>query len=125
MTPQSVLNPEIKAELRGAWPVMVRENAVAERKAVYADAHASRAIGWPHEAGRILIRWLRDFATHPQIIYSRKWRTDDLVVWDNGCVLRRAAAYDRVARKQLMQRITVEGSVPMMARLGRYELVGE
>jgi len=33
--------------LPGAWQVMVRENPVNRRKAIYAGAHASHGIGWP------------------------------------------------------------------------------
>ncbi|MBV9861492.1 MAG: TauD/TfdA family dioxygenase [Alphaproteobacteria bacterium] len=119
------LTPEMKAELPGAWQVMVRTNPVNGRKAIYAGAHASHVIGWPREDGRGFIRWLNEFATQPQFCYSHRWRDRDLVIWDNRCVLHRATAYDTLRHKRLMQRTTVGGDAPTTAQPARYELAAE
>jgi alpha-ketoglutarate-dependent 2,4-dichlorophenoxyacetate dioxygenase len=119
------LTSEMKAELPGAWQTMVRENPVTHRKAIYAGAHASHVIGWPREEGRALIKWLNEFATQPQFVYSHAWRAGDLVIWDNRSVLHRATAYDTLGHKRLMQRTTVNGGVMTTAQPERYELAAE
>ena len=119
------LTAEMKAELPGAWQVMVRENPVNRRKAIYAGAHASHVIGWPRDEGRAFISWLNEFATQPQFRYSHRWRQGDLVIWDNRAVLHRATAYDAERHKRLMQRTTVGGDRPTTAQPARYELAAE
>jgi len=119
------LTAEMKAELPGAWQTMVRENPVTHRKAIYAGAHASHVIGWPREAGRAFIKWLNEFATQPQFVYSHAWRERDLVIWDNRSVLHRATVYDTLNHQRLMQRTTVNGGVMTTAQPERYELAAE
>lgn len=125
VTPTGALTAEMKAELPGAWQVMVRANPVNHRKAIYAGAHCSHIIGWPREEGRAFITWLNDFATQPQFCYSHAWREGDLVIWDNRAVLHRATAYDIAGHKRLMQRTTVGGDAPTTAQPARYELAAE
>lgn len=125
VTPHGAMTAEMKAELPGAWQVMVRENPVNRRRNIYAGAHASHVVGWPLEEGRAFIAWLNDFATQPQFCYSHKWREGDLVIWDNRCVLHRATAYDTLRHKRLMQRTTVAGDQETTAQPARYELAAE
>jgi alpha-ketoglutarate-dependent 2,4-dichlorophenoxyacetate dioxygenase len=125
VTPEGALTPEMKAELPGAWQVMVRDNPVNHRKAIYAGAHASHVIGWPREEGRAFIQWLNAFATQPQFVYSHQWRDRDLVIWDNRAVLHRATAYDNQRHTRLMQRTTVGGDWPTTAQPAQYELAAE
>jgi alpha-ketoglutarate-dependent 2,4-dichlorophenoxyacetate dioxygenase len=119
------LTAEMKAELPGAWQVMVRENPVNHRKAIYAGAHASHVVGWPREEGRAFIAWLNEFATQPQFCYGHAWREGDLVIWDNRAILHRATAYDTVAHKRLMQRTTVGGDAVTTPQPAQYELAAE
>jgi alpha-ketoglutarate-dependent 2,4-dichlorophenoxyacetate dioxygenase len=125
VTPQGALNDAMKAELPGAWQVMVRENPVNGRRNIYAGAHASHVIGRPLEEGRALIDWLNEFSTQPQFCYSHQWRAGDLVIWDNRCVLHRATAHDTVRHKRLMQRTTVGGDASTTAQPARYELAAQ
>jgi alpha-ketoglutarate-dependent 2,4-dichlorophenoxyacetate dioxygenase len=125
VTSTGALTAEMKAELPGAWQTMVRENPVNHRKAIYAGAHASHVIGWSREEGRDFIKWLNEFATRPQFVYSHAWREGDLVIWDNRAVLHRATAYDTCGQKRLMQRTTVNGGVLTTAQPAHYELAAE
>lgn len=119
------MTPEMRAELPGAWQVMLRVNPVNGRKAIYAGAHASHVIGWGRQEGRAFIKWLNDFSTQPRFCYSHAWRQGDLVIWDNRATLHRATAYDTVRHKRLMQRTTIGGDVPTVAQPERYELAAE
>jgi alpha-ketoglutarate-dependent 2,4-dichlorophenoxyacetate dioxygenase len=125
VTRDGAMTADMKAELPGAWQVMVRINPVNGRKNIYAGAHASHVIGWKREEGREFIRWLNEFATQPRFCYSHRWRAGDLVIWDNRCVLHRATPYDTQRHKRLMQRTTVAGDAPTTAQPARYELADE
>ena len=57
------MSAAMKAELPGAWQVMVRANPANGRRNLYAGAHASHVIGWPRDEGREFIRRLNEFAT--------------------------------------------------------------
>jgi alpha-ketoglutarate-dependent 2,4-dichlorophenoxyacetate dioxygenase len=122
---EGALTPEMKAELPGAWQVMVRENPVNHRKAIYAGAHCAYVVGWPRAESRAFIDRLNEFATRPQFRYSHAWRAGDIVIWDNRAVLHRATAYDTQNHKRLMQRTTVSGDGPTTAQPDRYEFAAE
>jgi taurine dioxygenase len=47
--------------------------------------------------------------TQPQFCYRHEWQADDLIVWDNRCVLHRATPFDTTRHQRLMQRTTVSG----------------
>ena len=48
-------------------------------------------------------------ADQPEFRLSHPWREGDVIVWDNRAVLHRAAYYDAVKHKRLMQRTTIGG----------------
>jgi len=120
-----VLTDAQKSEVPPVRQAVVRANPANGRKAIYAGAHASHVIGWPREAGRAFIKWLNEFATQPQFVYSHAWHERDLVIWDNRSVLHRATAYDTLGHKRLMQRTTVNGGIMTTAQPRRYELAAE
>jgi alpha-ketoglutarate-dependent 2,4-dichlorophenoxyacetate dioxygenase len=101
------------AEERAVYPPvrhpLVRVNPVNGRKSLFLGAHASHVEGLPVEEGRALLRLVLDHVTQPQFRYRHEWRADDLVVWDNRCVLHRATPYDSVRHQRLLQRTTVSG----------------
>ena len=107
-----VLTEAQKQEVPAVRQAVVRANPANGRKAVYAGAHASHIVGWPLEAGRALLRELNEFITQPRFCHSHRWRQDDLVIWDNRCLLHRATPYDTVRHQRLMQRTTVAGDGP-------------
>jgi alpha-ketoglutarate-dependent 2,4-dichlorophenoxyacetate dioxygenase len=108
----TVLTEAQKAEVPPVHQTLVRTNPVNRRKSVYVGAHASHIVGWPLEAGRALLQELTSFVTQPQFCHAHAWRTGDLVIWDNRCLLHRATPYDGLRYQRLMQRTTVAGDAP-------------
>jgi alpha-ketoglutarate-dependent 2,4-dichlorophenoxyacetate dioxygenase len=107
-----VLTEAQKQEVPAVRQAVVRANPVNGRKAIYAGSHASHIVGWPVEVGRGLLRELNEFITEQRFCHSHRWRQDDLVIWDNRCLLHRATPYDTVRHQRLMQRTTVAGNAP-------------
>jgi alpha-ketoglutarate-dependent 2,4-dichlorophenoxyacetate dioxygenase len=101
------------AEERAVYPPvrhpMVRVNPVNGRKSLFLGAHASYIEGLPIEEGRAVLRDVLEHVTQPRFRYRHEWRADDLVIWDNRCVLHRATPYDSVRHQRLLQRTTVSG----------------
>ncbi len=76
------------------------------RKSLYIASHVSGIVGWPEDAARSLIDELMAFATQPQYVYSHKWRTGDVVIWDNLITLHRATTFDDTRYRRDMRRAT-------------------
>jgi len=62
---------------------------------------------------------LRARATHPDRVYSHKWRAKDLVIWDNRGLMHTATAYDKERYRRICHRISVIGEKPIPGGLAR------
>ena len=91
---------------------IVRTHPESRRKCLYLGDHAEYILGMPYEEGRALIEELNALAVHPDLTYEHRWKTRELIVWDNRCVLHRATAYDAATQGRVIRRCTVLGEVP-------------
>ena len=73
---------------------MVKRHPETGRKAIYAGRHAYGISGMDGEESEKFLADLMDRACRPPRVYSHSWRVGDLVVWDNRCIMHRAAPYD-------------------------------
>ena len=92
--------------LKGAVHPLVRTLPRSGRKSLYLASHANRILGWPVPDGRLLLLDLSEHATQRQFVYRHSWRVGDLVIWDNRCTMHRATAFDDVAYKRELRRVT-------------------
>ena len=108
-------NREATDEEKANWPPiaqpLARTHPESGRKAIFIGQHASYIAGREGE-GRELIEELEAWCTQPQFRYAHKWRTGDLLMWDNRCLLHRAAPYDGDRYRRLMHRTVTQGSAP-------------
>ena len=85
------------------------------RRSLYFTSNTSLEIGGGTlEEGVALHRWLVDFASRDAFCYDHRWRTNDLVMWDNRVLLHRAIEYDYARYRRVLRRTTVAGSGPIM-----------
>jgi taurine dioxygenase len=91
---------------------VVRTHPETGRKCLYLGDHAEYILGMPYDEGRALIEELNALAVHPDLTYEHHWRTRELLIWDNRCVMHRATAYDAVHQGRVIRRCTVLGEVP-------------
>ena len=92
---------------------MVRTHPDTGKKILYLGIHTSHIEGMPVGEGRALLYQLLDFATRPRFQYTHHWKQGQLVMWDNRCLLHRAAGdfeMDRYPR--LLHRTVVRGTKP-------------
>ena len=99
-------------ELKKAPPVrhpLARPHPATGRKAIYCGCHAWKVEGLPDDEGRALLDYLIGFAVEERFLYRHKWRTRDLLMWDNRCVFHAATDYDTAKELRVLYRTIIEG----------------
>src|SRR5580700_623181 len=83
------------------------------RKCIYVcEGYTTQILDVSEGESRELLDLLFAQVTKPQNVYRHKWRVGDLLMWDN-CAVQHLASFDyALPLRRLMERTTVEGSVP-------------
>ncbi len=107
--------PERAAESWRRFPAaahpVVRVHPDTGRKVLYVNEQVRLFVGMTAAESRPLLRYLTDHAVRPQNVYRHRWQKDDLLMWDNRCLLHIALAdYDR-SKVRHMERTTVHGNL--------------
>jgi taurine dioxygenase len=106
--------PPLTSEARAKTPPvehpMVRVHPVTGRKALYVNPGFTKGIvGMPKEESQPILEMLFRHSTRPEFVYRHKWQVNDLIFWDNRCVMHYALAdYDFSVRRH-MHRTTIAG----------------
>lgn len=105
--------PESAAESWRKYPAAahpaVRIHPESGRKALYINGQVRMLEGMTAAESKPLLHYLSEQAVNPHNVYHHKWRRNDLVMWDNRCLLHMALAnYDRTQVRS-MERATVHG----------------
>jgi alpha-ketoglutarate-dependent 2,4-dichlorophenoxyacetate dioxygenase len=98
--------------------ILVRTIPESGRKSLYIASHAGRIFGMPAAEGRALIDELIEHSTQRQFIYTHRWRTKDLVMWDNRCTLHRGRDFDDLRWVRDMHRTTVSDVANTLEQVG-------
>lgn len=107
---------EEKVMFRPVRQRLVRVHPVSQRKSLYLSSHIGAIVGWPAPEARVFIRELSDHATQRQFVYSHKWRTNDLVIWDNRQTMHRVTRFDDTKVRD-MRRTTIAGDGPTVEQV--------
>lgn len=94
--------------------VLVRTHPASRRKSLYLASHIKTIFGMAEEDAQALLDELMAFATRPQFVYRHRWRTHDIVIWDNRCTMHRGTEFDERYRRS-MRRATVQDAAPTVA----------
>lgn len=97
-----------RAKLPSAPQVLVRVHPGSGRKTLYLASHAMEIHGMPVPEGRILLRDLMEHATQREFVYTHRWQSGDMVMWDNRCTMHRACAYDAGQVRELHRTTVME-----------------
>ena len=91
---------------------LVRANPSNGKKSIYIGSHAWYIEGTDHAESRRLLDDLLAHTTRPECVYQHAWKTWDLVMWDNRCVLHRGRPWDAAQHRRVMRRTTIAGEGP-------------
>ncbi|KAF3996468.1 TauD/TfdA dioxygenase family protein [Glaciimonas immobilis] len=115
---QNSLRPLTDAEraaMPPVWQPLVRIHPVTGRKSLYiSPIYNEQVEGMAPGAGRDLIAELTAFSGQPQFVYSHRWETDDVVLWDNRCTMHQVTKFDADERR-VMHRTTIVGDAAVVA----------
>ena len=96
-----------------AYHPIIREHPVTGRKCLYVcDGYTTHIEGMSEEASAALLAELFEHLAQPSFRYVHQWRVGDVLIWDN-CSVQHKATFDfQLPLRRVMQRCTIEGSVP-------------
>ena len=100
---QKRINPPV------AQPV-VRVHPETGRKALYIGEKVKRFEGMTEEESQPLIEYLVRHATRPEFVYRHPWRKNDILAWDNRCVMHQALGDFDETQLRHMERTTILGT---------------
>lgn len=96
---------------------LARKHPHSGRTALYIGRWACDIEGLPLEEGRALVKYLQEFAQQPRFIFRQVWQKGDAILWDNRCTQHCATGFDDETYVRTMNRTTLEGEAPLMARV--------
>lgn len=100
---QKRINPPV------AQPV-VRTHPETGRKALYIGEKVKRFEGMTESESKPLIDYLVGHATRAEFLYRHQWKKNDIVAWDNRCVMHQALGDFDDTQLRHMERTTVLGT---------------
>lgn len=108
--------PMTAAQRAEAPPVdhpLVRTHPETGRKGLYISHHIARIEGLPEAESRALLGELMAHATGERFVYANRWRSGDVVMWDNRLTMHRATEYDAARARRIIHRTVVKGDIPV------------
>ena len=94
---------------------LVRQHPATGRKSIYISSHAGHVVGWTEAESKLFLSDLTEIATQRAFVYTHEWTVNDLVMWDNRCVLHRARSYEPGVVRD-MRRTTIAGDEATVAQ---------
>lgn len=108
-----------EAELEARFPPdaihpIVRTHPVNGRKCLFiCEGYTHAVVGLPQAESDALLRELFAHLADPAFHYRHQWRVGDVLMWDNCAVQHKATNDYELPLRRLMQRCTIEGTVPV------------
>ena len=88
---------------------LVRTLSTTGRRSLFLSAHAGGIVGWPVPEARAFLRELSEMATAARFVYTHRWQSHDLVIWDNRQTMHRLRPFNDTVEVRDMRRTTIAG----------------
>ena len=112
----SMNKPATQEQIDARPPVthpIVRTHPDTGKKGVYIGVHASHIDGMEWHEGREILYRLTDLVTQPRFIYTHEWKKNELVMWDNRCLMHRATGdFPQDVYPRVLHRTVIRGTKP-------------
>ena len=105
------LTEEQKAKAPDVVHPVVRTHPYSGRRGIFAcELNTSHVVGVSADESKAILDELYAQVAHPKFTYRHKWRTGDLLIWDNVATQHRANSKDyELPHRRRMHRTTVRG----------------
>jgi alpha-ketoglutarate-dependent 2,4-dichlorophenoxyacetate dioxygenase len=100
------MTPEERAALPPVRWRLTWRNPANDRNALYVASHAGAIEGMDGAEGLALLARLIDDATESSLTYLHRWRSGDVVMWDNRATMHRCSPWPGT-QARLMVRTTI------------------
>ena len=95
---------------------LVRRHPVTGRLSLFISPHTMEGVvGMDKREGRALLEELTAFAIQERFVYRHEWEKDDVIMWDNRCLMHAVMPYDASRVRRVMHRTTIVGDRPVIA----------
>jgi taurine dioxygenase len=93
---------------------LVRTHEETGKKAIYFNSNRTDSIiGMQRDESDALLDWIHQHITQAQYRYDHSWRTGDILLWDNRCLIHSVNVDFPVGERRLHQRILLKGERPV------------
>jgi alpha-ketoglutarate-dependent taurine dioxygenase len=99
--------PPVKHPLRRFHPVTGRLSVFLS------PVHTSHIEGMEKKESQRVLDALAEFCTQEKYLYKHRWWPNDLMMWDNRCIMHYAQPYDSQRSRRVMHRTTLAGAVTL------------
>jgi alpha-ketoglutarate-dependent taurine dioxygenase len=107
------MSDEERARLPAVRHPVVRRLPDGRRSLYLSPPYMETIVGWPQPESLALLSELAERAAQDRFTYHHRWRPGDLVLWDNGWTMHRAASYDVGRRRRVLHGTLLLGSQPV------------
>ena len=108
-------DPEKVAEMKRRNPpvahAVVKTHPETGRKALYLGQRIRGFVGFTEEESAPILKFLNEHATGPEFVYRHRWSVNDLVMWDNRCMMHLALPDFDQTKIRHMTRTSVLGEL--------------
>ena len=90
---------------------VVKTHPETGRKALFLGQRIRGFVGFTDEESAPILKFLNEHATSPEYVYRHRWSVNDLVMWDNRCMLHMALPDFDQTKIRHMTRTSVLGEL--------------
>ena len=88
---------------------VVKTHSETGKKALFLGQRIRGFVGFTEEESAPILKFLNEHATAPEFVYRHRWSVNDLVIWDNRCLLHVALPDFDQTRIRHMTRTSILG----------------
>ena len=109
LKPLKPLTDEERARMPPVWQPLVRRHPETGEASLYISPIYNDAVeGMDPESAAALVERLEAFIDDERFLYGHRWRSHDVLLWDNRCTVHRVTPYNP-AHRRIMHRTTIAG----------------
>ena len=108
------LRPEERAMAPPVEHKLVRSHFDGSRSLYLSPAEMECIVARSPEASRLLIDRLTEFATREEFVHRHRWRSHDVLMWDNRWTMHKVSPFDWYRERRVMHRTVIAGTEPVL-----------